>query len=104
MPSKEQFEELIGKCHWIWTGNGYRVTGPNGNSIVLPASGILFVGTSTTEPPIHFGQGVGGEYWSYTHKNPDSAWVLEFNSDKGEVNVSVDNVRFSWKSVRLVQD
>ena len=37
VPTKQQFEELINKCTWTWTGNAYRVTGPNGNSIFLPA-------------------------------------------------------------------
>ena len=37
MPTKQQFEELINKCTWTWTGNACRVTGPNGNSIFLPA-------------------------------------------------------------------
>ena len=29
-------------CHWLWTGTGMRVTGPNGKYIFLPAKGILF--------------------------------------------------------------
>ena len=37
LPTKQQLEELKNKCTWTWTGNGCRVTGPNGNSIFLPA-------------------------------------------------------------------
>lgn len=45
MPTKEEFQELIDKCEWEWTKEagsywGYRVTGPNGNSIFLPAGGM----------------------------------------------------------------
>ena len=43
LPSKEEVEELIEKCNWYWTTQkdvkGYRVVGPNGNSIFLPAAG-----------------------------------------------------------------
>ena len=43
MPRLEEIKELIDKCSWQWTElkgiNGYKVTGPNGNSIFLPAAG-----------------------------------------------------------------
>ncbi len=43
MPTEEQVEELISNCEWEWTQlnniNGYKVTGKNGNSIFIPASG-----------------------------------------------------------------
>lgn len=43
MPTADEFMELIEKCDWlseIYHGMmGYRVTGPNGNSIFLPAAG-----------------------------------------------------------------
>lgn len=43
MPNLNQIKELVEKCTWAWTTsnsvNGYRVTGPNGNSIFLPAAG-----------------------------------------------------------------
>ena len=43
MPAKEELEELVDKCDWQWTTqgghNGYKVTGPNGKSIFLPAAG-----------------------------------------------------------------
>lgn len=42
-PSCEEFKELIDNCTWTWTTkgehNGYTITGKNGNSIFLPASG-----------------------------------------------------------------
>ena len=38
LPTKDQFQELIDKCKWEFTGTGYRVIGPTKNSIFLPAS------------------------------------------------------------------
>ena len=43
MPTKAEQDELRNNCTWTWTTqngvNGYKVTGPNGNSIFLPAAG-----------------------------------------------------------------
>ena len=43
MPTEEQLNELINICTWTWTQqngvNGRLVTGPNGNTIFLPAAG-----------------------------------------------------------------
>jgi hypothetical protein len=39
LPDKNDFEELQEYCTWTWTGCGYKVVGPNGASIVLPAAG-----------------------------------------------------------------
>ena len=43
MPTEADLRELLDKCTWTWTTqkgtNGYQVTGPNGNSIFLPAAG-----------------------------------------------------------------
>ena len=43
MPTIEEQDELRNNCTWTWTTlngvNGYRVTGPNGKSIFLPAAG-----------------------------------------------------------------
>ena len=41
LPTKEQWRELKMSCNWHWTGSGCEVTGPNGNSIILPAEGGL---------------------------------------------------------------
>ena len=43
MPTKDELNELRTKCTWTWTTqnsvNGYKVTGPSGASIFLPAVG-----------------------------------------------------------------
>ena len=63
MPTKEQQVELDEKCTWTWTQlngvNGQMVTGPNGNTIFLPAAG------GRTYESID-GLGASGNYWSRT--------------------------------------
>ena len=59
MPTKEEFDELIKKCDWLWTGSGYMVTGPNGNSIYLPAAGFRYYEEL-------YGEDSFGYYWSST--------------------------------------
>ncbi len=95
LPTKQQWEELKAECQWSWNGSGFKVTGPNGNSIVLPASGLRHCDGSVD------GVGSGGYYWSSTPGDSDDAWRLFFGS--GGVLVGL-NYRCSGHSVRLVQD
>ena len=61
MPTKDEIEELHDKCSWTWTTlngvNGCMVTGPNGNSIFLPAAGVH-------RGPKLYVIGNYGHYWS----------------------------------------
>ena len=61
MPTKEEQDELRDNCTWEWTTsnniNGYRVTGPNGHSIFLPAGGVRIGNAS-------YAIGEFGYYWS----------------------------------------
>ncbi len=61
MPTRAEQDELRNSCTWTWTTlngvNGYRVTGPNGNSIFLPAAGDC-LGTEVIV------MGSVGYYWS----------------------------------------
>ena len=74
MPTLAEVEELIDECTWEWTTyknvNGYRVTGPNANSIFLPAAGfydgIVFYDTYYYD-----------HYWSATC-NSDSNFAYDF--------------------------
>ncbi len=78
MPTKDEVYELINNCTTEWTTlsgvNGYKVTGPNGNSIFLPAAGWRN-GTSLDDT------GEYGLYWSSTphESNTSSAYNLYFN-------------------------
>ena len=41
LPTVTEFTELLNRCKWIWNSQGYyKVVGPNGNSIILPAAGF----------------------------------------------------------------
>lgn len=77
MPTKAEFQELVDKCTWTWTNqngkNGYKVTGPNGNSIFLPASGYRYGGTLYLD-------GEYGRYWSSSpdESSTDRAYNLYF--------------------------
>lgn len=95
LPTKQQWEELKAECQWSWNGSGYKVTGPNGNSIVLPASGCR-----GCDGRVYY-VGVDGHYWSSTPKDSDIAWELGFYSGGVIVN---DDYRCTGLSVRLVQD
>lgn len=72
MPSKEETEELIEKCTWYWIMQkgirGYRVVGPNGNSIFLPATGYRSFRDN-------YNDGIMGYIWtsSYDKNNNISA-------------------------------
>ena len=98
LPAKEQFDELLKYCIWEWLNNGgYKVTGTNGNSIVLPAAGYRRCDGGV------YGVGSSGYYWSSTLSGSDSdhAWKLGFYS--GGVSMS-NPYRCYGYSVRLVQD
>ena len=81
LPTEAELEELNNKCTWKWTTqngvNGYKVTGPNGNSIFLPAAGYRY-GSSLDYA------GEYGSYWSSTplESNSSNAYDLDFGSSK----------------------
>lgn len=95
LPTKEQLQELKEKCRWTWNGSGYKVTGPNGNFLVLPAAGTrLFFGSVKDV-------GSCGSYWSSTPDGSEEAWLLGFISSSVYM---YSNDRCNGLSVRLVQD
>ncbi len=96
LPTDAQLRELKDKCEWDWTGDGYRVTGPNGNSIVLPAEGWRDCDGSV------YDVGSDGTYRSSTPNGSDYAWDLYFYSDEVYVNMGC-GFRCRGYSVRLVQ-
>ena len=79
MPTDEEQQELINNCTCTWTThngvNGYRVTGPNGNSIFLPAAGYRD-GTEVSD------QGSRGYYWlsPLSRSSTLNAYYLYFSS------------------------
>ncbi|MBR3915495.1 MAG: protein kinase [Bacteroidales bacterium] len=82
LPTKAELEELKNKCTWKWTTqngvNGYKVTGPNGNSIFLPAAGYR-------EETSLIHDGYRGFYWSstpYDYYADYAAYYLSFNGGR----------------------
>lgn len=77
LPTRDQFEELIDNCTWVWNGAGYRVTGRNGNFIVLPAAG----GRTKNRGDVK-DVGTNGDYWSSISRdtNPEDAAVLAISA------------------------
>ena len=100
MPTDAEWTELRTECTWTWTTqngvNGRLVTGPNGNSIFLPAAGSRG-GTGLSYA------GSCGFYWSSSLDTdyPDFAFDVFFDS----VNVyRYDGYRFGGQSVRPVTE
>lgn len=95
LPSREAFKELKKECKWRWDAErkGMVVTGPNGNSIFLPASGYRY-GSSVDDV------GCDGHYWSSSRSDEFFAYNLYFNRD--EVYPDVNHSRSYDYSVRLI--
>ena len=100
LPILAEIEELEEQCTWKWIAidghKGYRVIGPNGNSIFLPAAGYRSY-TNVYE------QGSYGAYWSGTlfEGGSNNAYCLYF--DDGGVGWS-DHYRGYGHSVRPVSE
>lgn len=100
MPTAEEQMELMKNCKWQWvflnTTYGCKVTGPNGNSIFLPATGYR-IGASTLLP------GDIGYYWSSSLYNGDysnGAYDLFFDFSKEYGRAAY--VRYYGNTVRPV--
>ena len=93
LPTKAELEELDNKCTWSWIGSGCRVTGPNGNSIYLPAAGTRN-GSSTN----HVGS--YGLYWSSTPYYSDTAYYLNLGSGHHYVDWNYRSYGYSVRPVR----
>ncbi|MBO7234186.1 MAG: hypothetical protein J6V13_04285 [Paludibacteraceae bacterium] len=96
LPTVQQLEELKNECEWTWIGNGYKVTGPNGESITLPAAG-----SRSRRDGNVYDVGTYGNYWSSTPRGSDYARFLRFHSS--EVGNHYHSYRSEGYSVRLVQ-
>lgn len=101
MPSQAEMEELAEKCTWVWTTvngvNGMTVTGPNGNSIFLPAA------ASRTGETVSNQVGQRGCYWSGTLWTDNKfASYLYFYDNADRVQPARSNRRYIGMSVRPV--
>ena len=77
LPSCDQFQELKNYCTYVWYGSGYKFTGRNGNSIILPAAGHK---RRSRDKSV---EGVGnyGAYWSIENVDEDEAKGIHFFQD-----------------------
>ena len=89
-PSFEDIKELENNCTWEWSTknghNGYTVKGKNGNSIFLPASGVMMLGQSSAKRVEEWVY-----YWSST-KSGDMAKIMMCTSSNvwyGEMNTTM---------------
>ena len=100
MPTKAELDELRYNCTWNWTTlngvNGYTVTGPNGNSIFLPAAGYRY-GTEVGS------RGSDGYYWSLSLSSGLSNCAYYLGSLSGTYGRSL-NYRCYGQSVRPVSE
>ena len=102
MPTLEQINELVNNCTWERTTingvNGQLVTGPNGNTLFLPAAAWYENDNEVSQ----YSLGDVGDYWSRTLESyrPQVAFNIRFN-DWG-IYVHSDN-RSYGRSVRAVR-
>ena len=88
LPTRTMMNELMTECKWTWVGKGYKVVGPNGNFIMLPADGFYSYEAAARKWgdvtewkgfPEDFGK--FGIYLTSTFTDSRHAWVGDFNSD-----------------------
>lgn len=97
IPTIRQWEELMDYCTWIWTGRGYKVIGPSGGYIVLPALGMRDCEGNVSD------EGVLGDYWSET--DGDVLWEFIFDESDKIVDWSENPEYYACQghSVRLIK-
>lgn len=100
MPTEDEFDELLDRCTWTWTEQkgvcGYKVVGPSGRSIFLPAAGLRY-GTSSIFV------GSNGLYWSSTAYESSSLDAYNLYFDSGSKSTGY-NYRRNGRSVRPVSE
>ena len=98
LPTAEQFEELKTLCKWEWIvqdgSAGYKVTGPNRQSIFFPAAGCMF------EEGYKYGNQFG-YYWTGDPHPTNKGVAKELIIGLKEVNVEYGK-KYVGRSVRPV--
>ena len=99
IPSDSEWTELRTKCKWTWTSqdgkNGYKVTGLNGNSIFLPAAGMIDGTTLHNAVP-------SGNYWSCSLNTDNPLRALSVYFDSGGVFRYDTYRRYGGLSIRPI--
>ncbi|MBP3374376.1 MAG: serine/threonine protein kinase [Bacteroidaceae bacterium] len=100
LPTEKELKELDSTCRWTLAEQdgykGYKVVGPNGNSIFLPVAGSRYRAWN-------YGVGKSGAYWGdlLEESNPGLACMLTFDDDRRSM---VWAQRHFCRSVRPVSD
>ena len=103
MPSQEQLDELIANCTWEWSQlngmNGLLVTGPNGNTMFLPAAGYRMQSNT-------YNAGTQCNYWlnSIQEIAPLNAWKIYATSSLFQLNGSSRSMGYTVRAVRAPQE
>ena len=104
MPTREQIKELIELCSWEWTTRngvyGQLGTGPNGNTLFLPAAGSRMSNSLDDT-------GLWGYYWSRNvdDSNTHGAYDMYFHAERVDCNsYAYGYVRYLGNSVRAVRN
>ncbi|MBQ7996044.1 MAG: hypothetical protein IJ249_00050 [Paludibacteraceae bacterium] len=86
-PTLAEMDELVDNCEWLFTTQnnvqGYRVTGPNGNSIFLPLTGTItgssiptVIGSNTPKGAASYWTAEWAPQTTYTGTGHPYAWML----------------------------
>lgn len=104
MPTQAELQELSDNCTWVWKSEGeyaagslagYLVTGPNGNSIFLPAAGYQW----NLRPDY---LGLGGYYWPSELNPGTSRYVRYLGFSSASRSALVSGSRYLGFSARAV--
>lgn len=97
-PTYNEWMELNNNCSWVWTTQngikGMRCTGPNGNTLFLPAAGYRYNSTIIDV-------GSSGYYWTSSFYAPAGAYGIYFGS-RG-ISIREGGHRDSGPSIRAVR-
>ncbi len=90
MPTRADFQELIGTCSYVRTTEsgqlGYRFTGPNGRSIFMPCTNSYS----------------NGYYWSSTTSSSGYYYYLYLPYGSGTVNINDDDYQNNNNCIRPI--
>ena len=104
IPTKEQQRELVENCSSVWTTmngvNGRLLTGPNGNTLFLPAAGYIHYDS-------HLNAGSNGYYLSrtlYSTRQYQAYGINLFSEHLYWYNTFSRELGFSVRAVRVPQN
>lgn len=124
IPTEDELRELVTKCKWEKLNDGAILTGPNGNSIFLPAAGFkdgtkLYGGTckgcymsntnNTADPGVYGLNLNTGEvensyiYKGYSVRPVNTSMVLEIKKKKELEQASLDQEYFRFLTPEIQQ-